>query len=100
MATIVQVMNPFQLTSDIESIGVTFSLTCNTTGGPVSSVVWTRDGSLLENTGPPVLTNISTADYTSVLEVNDGMPGIYTCQIRGTENQILSSEDFIVDGML
>ena len=100
MATITQLTNPFQLTSEIESMEVTFSLTCNTTGGPVSSVIWTRDGLLLDNTGPLVLTNASTASYTNVLEENNRTPGTYTCQIRGTDNQILDSKDFIVQGII
>ena len=74
-ATIVLTSDPFQLTSEIDSVEVTFSLTCNSTGGPVSSVVWTRDGLLLDNTGPLVLTDVSTASYTNVLQVNGRTPG-------------------------
>ena len=79
---------------------VTFSLTCNTTGGPVSSVIWTRDDLLLDNTCPLVPTNASIASYTNVLEVNNRTPGTYTCQIRGADNQILGSKDLAVDGKL
>ena len=79
---------------------VMFSLMCNTTGGPVSSVIWTRDGLLLDNTGPLVLTNASTASYTNVLEVNNRTPGTYNCQIRGADNETLDSKDFLIEGML
>ena len=89
----------FRLTSSQDSTSITFSLTCDTTGGPVSSVIWTRDGLLLDNTGPLVLTNASTASYTNVLEVNNRIPGTYTCQIRGADNEILNSKDFIVRGI-
>ena len=88
----------YRLTSSQDSTDVTFSLTCNATGGPVSSVIWTRDGLLLDNTGPLVLINASTASYTNVLEVNNRTPGTYMCQIRAN-NQILTSESFIVHGM-
>ena len=98
--SIVHITISFRLTSSQDSTSISFSLTCNTTGGPVSSVIWTRDGLLLDNTGPLVLTNASTASYTNVLEVNNRTPGTYTCQKRGADNQILGSKDFAVDGML
>ena len=88
----------FKLTSPQDSTVVTFSLTCNSTGGPVSSVIWTRDGLLLVNTNPLVLTDVSTDSYTNVLQVNGRTPGTYTCQMRGADNQILSAVDFIVHG--
>ena len=100
MHSIVHMTISFRLTSSQDSTIISFSLTCNTTGGPVSNVIWTRDGLLLDNTGPLVLTNASTASYTNVLEVNNRTPGTYTCQIRGADNQILGSKDFTVDGML
>ena len=90
----------FKLISPRDSTVVTFSLTCNSTGGPVSSVIWTRDGLLLDNTGPLVLTDVSTASYTNVLQVNGRTPGIYTCQMRGDDNQFLSSMDFNVYGII
>ena len=90
--------NAFQLTSGQESVDVSFSLTCYSSGGPVSSVTWTNDGSILDNTGPLVLTDAFTASYTNVLEVNSRAPGTYTCQIRGPSHQVLSSMDFAVQG--
>ena len=62
--------------------------------------MWTRDGLLLDNTGPLVLTNASTTSYTNVLEVNNRIPGTYTCQIRGADNELLNSKDFIVRGII
>ena len=91
----------FRLTSSQDSIDVrlNFSLTCNSSGSSVCSVTWTRDGFLLDNTGPLVLTDVSTASYTNVLEVNSRAPGIYACQIRGPSGQVLSSVDFNVQGI-
>ena len=89
----------FKLTSAQVSVDVSFSLTCNSSGGPVSSMTWTRDGFLLDNTGPLVLTDTSTASYTNVLKVNSRAPGTYTCQIRGPSHQVLSSMDFMVQGI-
>ena len=91
--------NTFQLTSVQESAEITFSLTCNSSGGPVNSVTWTRDGSILDKTGPLVLTDASAASYTNVLEVNSRAPGTYTCQIRGPSDQILGSTNINVQGI-
>ena len=96
VAMVMPLTNALQLTSGQESKDVSFSLTCNSSGGPVSSVIWTRDGSISDNTGPLVLTDASTASYTNVLEVNSRAPGTYTCQIRGPSHQVLSSMDFTV----
>ena len=98
VAMVMPLTNAFQLTSAQESVDVSFSLNCYSSGGPVSSVAWIRDGFLLDNTGPLVLTDASTASYTNVLEVNSRAPGTYTCQIRGPSDQVLSSMDFSVQG--
>ena len=87
----------FQLI-DKDSMNISFSLTCNSTGGVASGVVWTRDGFLLDNTGPLVEMDASTLSYSSVLVVSGRIPGTYTCTIRGTSDQDLGSANFIVQG--
>ena len=87
----------FQLI-DKESMNISFSLTCNSTGGQASSVVWTRDGFLLDNTNPLAVTDASTLSYSSVLMVSGRTPGAYTCTVRGTSDQDLGSANFIVQG--
>ena len=96
----VMVQVNFQFISDKESVNISFSLTCNSTGGQASSVVWTRDSFLLDNTDPLVETDASTHSYTSVLMVSGRAPGTYTCTIRGTSDQILNSANYIVQGIL
>ena len=81
------------------STGVNFSLSCNSTGGLADSVVWIRDGFLLHNTGPLVMTDASTLSYTNVLMVSGRIPGTYTCQIRGPNDQLLNSANFSVRGI-
>ena len=78
---------------------INFSLACNSIGGPANSVVWTRDGFLLDNTGPLELINASTFSYTNVIMVSSRTPGTYTCQIREQNDQVLSSANFSVQGM-
>ena len=89
----------FAYISDEASMAIIFSLNCTSTGGSADSVVWTRDGFSLSNTGRLILTNGSTLSYTSVLVVNDRTPGTYTCTVRGASDQILNSTNFTVQGM-
>lgn len=65
----------------------------------MQSVEWMRDGFPLDNTGPLILTNTSTASYTNTLDVSGRLPGTYTCQIRGSDNQILNSVDVAINGI-
>ena len=98
--TTVQVQVGFQSLYNEHSKDIAaFSLTCNFTSGLANSVIWTRDGFLLHNTGPLVLTDASTHSYTNVLIVSDRTPETYTCTIRGTSDQVLSSANFTVQGM-
>ena len=66
----------------------------------MQSVEWMRDGLILDNTGPLVLTNASTASYTNTLDVSGRLPGTYTCQVRGSDNQILNSVDTAINGII
>ena len=93
----IQVNFHFEVSENSDDI-ISFSLTCNSTSGVASGVVWTRDGFLLDNTDPLVVTDASTLSYSSVLMVSGRTPGTYTCTIRGTSDQDLSSAIFIVQG--
>ena len=94
---IVQISLHFKVNE--RSNDVSFSLTCNSTGGQASGVVWTRDGFLLDNTNPLVVTDASTLSYSSVLMVSGRAPGTYTCTIRGTNDRDLSSANLTIQGM-
>ena len=96
----VMVQVNFQFISDKDSVNISFSLTCNSTGGQASGVVWTRDGFLLDNTDPLVVTDASTLSYSSILMVSSRAPGTYTCTIRGTSDQVLNSTNFVVQGII
>ena len=88
----------FQLTSSLDSIDVSFSLICNSTGGPVTSLIWRRDGFSLDNSGPLVLTDASIDSYTNVLHVNNRTTEDYTCLSRGPSDEVLNSTVFNVQG--
>ncbi len=60
-------------------------LTCLSSGGPVSSVEWTKDGVTI-STGynlTQTLTNVATAIYTNVLRASDiaDLVGNFTCTV-------------------
>lgn len=81
-----------------DSPNVSFSLACNSSSGPATRVMWTRDGLLLDNTSRLVPINASSSSYTNVLTVNGRKPGTYGCQIGGPNNQMLTSTNFSVQG--
>lgn len=101
VAKIAPLTNSFQLTSISaqDSADITFSLMCNSSGGPVQSVEWMRDDFPLNNTRPLVLTNASIASYTNTLDVSGRLPGTYTCQIQGPDDRILNSMDVVINGI-
>ena len=90
----------FELISNDDSSDITFSLFCNSQyGEPGNRAVWTRDGILLDNVGSLNIVNASMSSYINVLMVRGRTPGTYMCQIRGSDDQLLNSATFIVQGM-
>ena len=65
------------------------TLTCHSTGGPATYVIWRKDSETITEGNYSVLTNASTANYTHTLTVKEG--GNYTCTVRsnkiGSSNQ-------------
>ena len=51
-----------------------FTLTCISTGGPATTVTWTRDSEVITG-GMTVLDNAVTAQYTHTLTVTGRLPG-------------------------
>ena len=92
----IQVQVGFQFTYNEDSKDINFTLICNSTGGQANSVVWTRDGFLLHNTGP--LVRINASFYTNVLMVSDRTPGTYICTIRDQDDQVSGSASVDVQG--
>ena len=58
-----------------------FTLTCISTGGPATTVIWTRDNDTLTNGTETVLDNSTNAQYTHTLTVSGRLPGLYTCAV-------------------
>ena len=58
-----------------------FTLTCISTGGPATTVTWTRDSDTLTEGTETVLDDQVTAQYTHTLTVTGRLGGLYTCTV-------------------
>ena len=62
-----------------------FTLTCVSTGGPATTVTWTRDGATVSYNAAHVLTQTVTdlvnVNYSNVLTVTGREPGTYQCSV-------------------
>ena len=61
-----------------------FTLTCISTGGPATTVTWTRDpGTVMgdEMSVFDITTTATTAEYTHTLTVSGRLGGLYTCTV-------------------
>ena len=65
--------------SDLNGASPQFTLTCISTGGPATTVTWTRGSEML--TGSTVLNDTETARYTHTLTVTGRLGGLYTCTV-------------------
>ena len=68
---------------DLNGISPQFTLTCISTGGPATTVTWTRDSE--EVSGSTVLDNAVTATYTHTLTVTGRLGGLYQCTVSNTK---------------
>ena len=59
------------------------TLTCISTGGPATTVTWTRDSITVTEGNETVLNNAVTARYTHTLTVTTG--GEYTCSVSNNK---------------
>ena len=68
--------------------GVTLSgntLTCISTGGPATTVTWTRDSVTVTEGTETVLDDPVTAQYTHTLTVTGRLIGLYTCTVANSK---------------
>ena len=59
-----------------------FALTCISTGGPATTVTWTRDSTTVTEGTQTVLDNPVTAQYTHTLTLTTG--GEYICTVENS----------------
>ena len=58
-----------------------FTLTCISTGGPATTVTWTRHSDTVTEGTETVLDDRVTAQYTHTLTVTGRLGGLYTCTV-------------------
>ena len=71
--------------SDLNGASPQFTLTCISTGGPATTVTWTRGNVTLTNGSETVLDDPVTAQYTHTLTVTGRLPGLYTCTVANNK---------------
>ena len=71
--------------SDLNGASPQFSLTCISTGGPATTVTWTRDSATAMGDEMTVLDNATTAQYTHTLTVTGRLGGLYQCTVSNTK---------------
>ena len=62
-----------------------FTLTCISTGGPATTVTWTRGSTTVTEGTETVLDNPVTAQYTHTLTVTGRLPGLYNCTVENNK---------------
>ncbi|CAI8036052.1 hypothetical protein GBAR_LOCUS20225 [Geodia barretti] len=71
--------------SDLNGASPEFTLTCISTGGPATTVTWTRDSTTVTEGKMTELVNTRTAQYTHTLSVTGRMPGLYNCTVENNK---------------
>ena len=84
--------------SDLNGASPHFTLTCISTGGPATTVTWTRDSTTVTEGNITVLHNTTTAQYTHTLTVTGRMPGLYNCTVKNNKPST-KSRTFTVQGI-
>ncbi|CAI8036047.1 hypothetical protein GBAR_LOCUS20225 [Geodia barretti] len=71
--------------SDLNDARPQFTLTCISTGGPATTVTWTRDTTTVTQGYMTVLVDTRTAQYIHTLTVTGRMPGLYNCIVKNNK---------------
>ena len=74
---------PSGMTVDFNLNGASlqFTLTCISTGGPATTVTWTRNSVTVTEGTETVLDNRTTSQYTHTLNVTGRLEGMFTCTV-------------------
>ena len=83
--------------SDLNGASPQFTLTCTSTGGPATTVTWTRDSVTVTERSKTVLEDPITAQYTHNLTVTGRLGGLYTCSVSNNMPSTVN-ECFTVKG--
>ena len=81
----------FTLTVDTDGTSPQFTLTCISTGGPATTVIWTRNTTPVTEGNETVLLNPITAEYVHTLKVTGDIKGMYTCTVANNKPSKVSA---------
>ena len=74
------------MTLTVESdLSPQFTLTCISTGGPATTVTWTRDSATAMGDAVTVFNDVTTAWYTHTLTVTGRLGGDYQCTVSNVK---------------
>ena len=71
--------------SDLNGVSPQFTLTCISTGGPATTVTWTRDSATVTAGTVTVFNDVTTATYTHTLTVTERLEGLYQCTVSNAK---------------
>ena len=84
--------------SDLNGARPQFTLTCISTGGPATTITWTRDSATATGDEMTVLDNAETATYTHTLTLTGRPGGLYQCTVSNVKRSEAMA-DFNVEGI-
>ena len=81
--------------SDLNGESPQFTLTCTSTGGPATTVTWTRGSDTVSGrmfSSTTVLNNATTAQYTHTLTVTGRLGGQYQCTVSNIRPSMATAQ--------
>ena len=75
----------FKLGSNLNEESPQFTLTCISTGGPATTVTWTRDSQTVSKGNMTVLDDREDANYIHTLTVSERLEGLYQCNVSNNK---------------
>ena len=86
------------LDSDLNGLSPQFTLTCISTGGPATTVTWTRENETAVGERMTVFnttTAATTAQYTHTLTVTGRLGGFYACTVANDQPSEDAAQIFV-----
>ena len=80
---------------DLNGADPQFTLTCISTGGPATTITWTRDSATAMGDAVTVFNDVTTAQYTHTLTVTGRLGGLYQCTVENDKPSLVSASSFI-----
>ena len=84
--------------SDLSGANPQFTLTCISTGGPATTVTWSRDSVTVTEGNETVLDDPVTSQYTHTLTVTGTLGEVYTCTVANIISE--ASATYNVPGII